>query len=166
VAAICVTVRSQLEALVDGELADSRAGQLRTHLVECASCRAHHAEASSLPHRLAVVGGPLPPPALVGDVLRRVRREQVGPLRLWGPLAMELALCMVALWYLSGLDGLATLAQRTVGDAGALIGWDLGQADLPAPAAGDVFLLLVCSLLLVTTIYHLSLLARQGQRLF
>jgi predicted anti-sigma-YlaC factor YlaD len=166
VAAICVTVRSQLEALVDGECADSRAGELRAHLVECASCRAHHAEASSLPHRLAAVGGPLPPPALVGEVLRRVRREHVGPLRLWGPLAMELVLCMVALWYVSGLDGLATLAQRTVGDAGALIGWDLGQADLPAPAAGDVFLLLVCGLLLATTIYHLSLLARQGQRLF
>jgi anti-sigma factor RsiW len=164
VAASCAAVRAQLEALVDGDLPGGRAREVRAHLVECAGCRAHHAEASSLPHRLAAVGSPQPPASLVDGVLRRVRRERVGPLRLWGPLAMELALSLVALWYVSGLDGLALLAQRTSGDAADLIGWGVGQAALPAPPAGDVFLLLVCGLLMLTTLYHLSLLARQGPR--
>jgi anti-sigma factor RsiW len=164
-AAICAQVRAQLEALVDGELGAERASELRAHLAECRDCWAHHAEASSLPARLAAIGGPEPPPSLLRGVLRRVGRERVGPLRLWGPLVIELALSVVALWYVSGLDGLSILVQRTTSDVGALIGWGLGEASLPAPAAGDVFLLLVCGLLLVTTLYHLSLLSRQGQRL-
>jgi anti-sigma factor RsiW len=165
VALTCARVRAQLEALVDGDLPPGRAGDVREHLVACAACRAHHAESSSLPHRLAAIGGPQPPAALVHDVLRRVRRERVGPLRLWGPLVMEVALSLVALWYVSGLDGLSLLVQRTAVDAGSLIGWGLGQADLPAPPASDVFLLLVCGLLMLTTLYHLSLLSRQGWRL-
>jgi anti-sigma factor RsiW len=164
-ATACVHARSDLEALVDGDLADARARELRAHLVECPSCRAHHAEASSLPHRLAAVGGPPPPSGLVDGVLRRIHRERVGPVRLWAPLAMEIALSLVVLWYLSGFDGLSLLVQREAGDAGALIGWGLGQAALPAPPAGDVFLLLVCGLLMMTTLYHLTLLSRQGPRL-
>lgn len=163
-AAVCVQVRARLEALVDGELGAGPTAELRAHLAECTSCRAHHAEASSLPSRLAAVGGPEPPLTLLGGVLRRVQRERIGPLRLWSPLAIELALSVVALWYVSGLDGLSILVQRTTSDVGALIGWGLGEADLPAPPGGDVFLLLVCGLLLVTTLYHLSLLSRQGQR--
>ncbi|HXM56792.1 MAG TPA: zf-HC2 domain-containing protein [Candidatus Dormibacteraeota bacterium] len=164
-AAICLQVRDQLERLVDGELPAGPAAELRAHLSDCAACRAHHAEASSLPSRLGAIAGPEPPPALLGDVLRRVRRDRVGPLRLWGPLAVELLLVVVAFWYVSGLDGLSFLVQRTAADMAALAGWGAGQADLPAPPTGDVFLLLVCGLLLVTTLYHLALLSRQGPRL-
>jgi predicted anti-sigma-YlaC factor YlaD len=164
-AAICIQVRAQLEALIDGELDGDPAVRLRAHLADCPGCRAHHAEAASLPARLAALGSPEPPPALVQGVLRRVRGEAIGPLRLWGPLAVELVLAVVALWYVSGLDGLSVLVQRTASDVGSLIGWGAGLSDLPAPAAGDVFLLLVCGLLMVTTLYHLALLARQGQRL-
>ena len=164
-AAVCVDVRAQLEALVDGELPAARAGAVRRHLSECAACRVHHAEASSLRARIAAVGGPEPPTALLAGVLGRVRRERIGPVRLWAPLAVELALSVVALWYVSGFDGLSTLVQHTTADVGAVVGWGLGEAELPAPAGGDVFLLLVCALLLVTTLYHLALLSRQGQRL-
>jgi anti-sigma factor RsiW len=164
VAAICAEVRDQLERLVDGELTDDRSAVLRAHLARCPPCRAHHAEASSLPSRLVAVASPDPPPALLRQVLRRVRRERIGPLRLWGPLAVELGLVVVGLWYLSGLAGLSFLLQRTASDVADLAGWGVGAADPPAPPTGDVFLLLVCGLLLVTTVYHLSLLSRQGPR--
>ncbi len=164
-AAICVQVRAQLEALVDGDLGASHSVELRAHLAGCAACRAHHAEAVSLPSRLAAIASPEPQPGLVEEVLRRVRGERVGPLRLWGPLAVEVALCAIALWYVSGLSGISQLVQRTASDAASLVGWGVGQADLPAPAAGDVFLLLVCGLLTVVTLYHLALLARQAPRL-
>ncbi|HEY4025240.1 MAG TPA: zf-HC2 domain-containing protein [Candidatus Dormibacteraeota bacterium] len=161
-AAICAHVRDQLEALVDGELGQDRAADVRSHLAVCAACRMHHAEATSLPSRLAAVGGPEPPPHLVAQVLSQVRRERVSPLGIWGPLAVELLLAVVALWYVSGLSGLSMLVERTVSDLSALAGWGAGDADLPAPAGGDVFLLMVCALLLVTTVVHLALLARQG----
>jgi anti-sigma factor RsiW len=165
VAAVCIQVRAQLESLIDGELGDEAEARLRAHLADCPGCRAHHAEAISLPTRLAALGSPEPPKALIGEVLRRVHRETLTPLHLWGPLVVEVILAMVALWYVSGLQGLSLLVSRTASDVGSLIGWGAGLSDLPAPAAGDVFLLLVCGLLMVTTLYHLALLARLGPRL-
>ncbi|HKA12732.1 MAG TPA: zf-HC2 domain-containing protein [Candidatus Dormibacteraeota bacterium] len=164
-AAICVWVREQLEPLIDGDLAPARVDELRGHLAACEACREHYAEASSLPTRLAVVRTPEPPLNLVRDVLRRVRGDRVGPMRLWGPLGLELVLFLITLWYMSGFGGLYLLVQRTAADAGAVLGWDLGQANLPPPAAGDLFLLLLCGLLVATTLYHLTLLARLGLRL-
>lgn len=164
-AAICIQVRAQLESLIDGDVDAELGARLRAHLADCPGCRAHHAEASSLPARLAALASPEPPPGLVDGVLRRVRGQQIGPLHLWGPLVVELVLAVVALWYLSGLDGLSVLVQRTASDVGSLIGWGAGLSSLPAPAAGDVFLLLVCGLLMLTTLYHLAQLARLGPRL-
>lgn len=164
-AATCVWVRDRLEALVDGELERGRADQVRAHLSACEACREHHTEASSLPARLAAVGVPEPPIGLVRDVLRRVRGDQLSPTRLWAPFIVELVLFMVALWYVSGFGGLYLLIQRTATEAGAVLGWDVGQSDLPPPAAGDLFLLLVCGLLVATTLYHLAQLSRQGLRL-
>jgi len=165
VAAICLWVREQLEPLIDGDLEPAQVEELRGHLATCEACREHHAEASSLPTRLAVVRAPEPPVSLVRDVLRRVRVDRVSPMRLWAPLGAELVLFLVALWYVSGLGGLVTLVQRTAADAGGVLGWGAGQTDLPPPAAGDLFLLLVCGLLVATTIYHLTLLTRLGLRL-
>lgn len=163
-ATICLCVRDQLEALVDGELDADRAAELRGHLARCAECRAHHAEASSLPHRLAAIRVPDPPPMLLREVLNRVARERVSPLRLWLPLAVEMALFLVTLWYLSGLQGLYSLAQLTASDVGVAVSWGLGQSDLPRAPASDVFLLTVCGLLVATTLYHLALLLRQAPR--
>jgi anti-sigma factor RsiW len=165
VAAMCVGLRDQLEALVDGQVEPSVAAELRAHLAACDVCREHHAEAASLPSRLAAVAAPEPPPSLVRDVVRRVSRERVGALRLWAPFGAELALFLVTLWYVSGFRGLYLLVQRTAADAGAVLGWGVGQSDLPSPTAGDVFLLLLCALLIATTLYHLTLLSRQGARL-
>jgi len=165
VAAVCIQVRAHLEALNDGEAGDELEPRLRAHLADCPGCRAHHAEATSLPARLAALGSPEPPPALVAGVLRRVRGETLRPLHLWGPLVVEVVLLLVALWYVSGLDGLSLLVSRTAADVGSLIGWGAGLSALPSPAAGDVFLLLVCGLLMVTTLYHLALLARRAPRL-
>ena len=164
-AAVCIQVRAQLEALIDGEVGDDLEARLRAHLTDCPGCRAHHAEAISLPTRLAALGSPEPPPALVDGVLRRVHAKTLTPLHLWGPLVVEVILALVALWYVSGLDGLSLLVSRTASDVGSLIGWGAGLSDLPTPAAGDVFLLLVCGLLMVTTLYHLALLARRAPRL-
>lgn len=164
-AAICVWVREQLEPLIDGDLPPAHVEELRRHLASCEACREHHAEASSLPTRLAVVRTPEPPLDLVRDVLRRVRGDRVSPMCLWAPLGVELMLFLVALWYVSGLSGLFLLVQRTAADAGALFGLDVGHVDLPPPAAGDLFLLLVCGLLVATTLYHLTLLTRLGLRL-
>ena len=164
-AAVCIQVRAQLEALIDGEVGAELEARLRAHLADCPGCRAHHAEATSIPTRLAALGSPEPPPALVDGVLRRVHGETLTPLHLWGPLVIEVILALIALWYVSGLDGLSLLVSRTASDVGSLIGWGAGLSELPAPAAGDVFLLLVCGLLMVTTLYHLALLARLGPRL-
>jgi predicted anti-sigma-YlaC factor YlaD len=163
VAPTCASVRERLEPLVDGLLDEAGAAALDAHLRVCPDCRAHHAEAASLPLRLAAVPAPEPPAALVAGVLRRVAGERVDPVRLWVPLAVELALALVALWYVSGPQGLVMLAQRTAADVGSVVGWGLGVADLPDPGDGDVFLLVLCGLLLATTIYHLALLFRQGR---
>lgn len=164
-AAICVRLRDHLEALVDGQVEPAVAAELRAHMAACDACREHYREAASLPRRLAAVPAPEPPASLVRDVVRRVSRERVGALRLWAPLGAELALFLVTLWYVSGFRGLYLLVQRTAADAGAVLGWGAGQSDLPAPTAGDVFLLVLCALLIATTLYHLTLLSRQGARL-
>jgi len=164
-AVMCVWVRDQLEALVDGELEGGLADQVRGHLAACEACREHHIEASSLPARLAAVRAPEPPSGLVRHVLRRVRGDRLSPMHLWAPLGVELVLFLVTLWYVSGFPGLYLLVQRTATEAATVLGWDVGQTDLPPPAAGDLFLLLVCGLLVATTLYHLALLSRQGLRL-
>ena len=163
-AAACAWARERLEALVDGDLDPDRSARLRAHLAECADCRAHHAEACSLPSRLAALPSPEPPRALAAGVLRSVRRERVPSLHLWGPLGIELALCVVALWYVSGLGGLYQLALRTSSEVGGLLAWGAGQAALPPPPVADAFLLLVCGLLVVTSVCHLVLLSRQSPR--
>jgi anti-sigma factor RsiW len=163
-AAACAWTRERLEALVDGELDAERSARLRAHLAGCADCRAHHAEACSLPSRLAALPSPEPPRALVAGVLQGVQRERVPSLHLWGPLGIELSLCVVALWYVSGLGGLYQLAQRTSSEVGGLLAWGAGEAALPEPPVADAFLLLVCGLLVVTSVCHLVLLSRQGPR--
>jgi anti-sigma factor RsiW len=161
----CASVRSRVEALVDGDLDARQTAALRAHIAVCGMCRSHHAEASSLPVRLAAIRTPEPPPGLLEGVLRRVRAERVEPVRVWLPLAVELTLFVVVLWYVSGLDGLVAFVGRTTSDVEAILGWGAGVTDLPAAPGGDLFLLLLSALLVVTTLYHLALLSRQGPRL-
>lgn len=158
----CIAVRAALEALVDGELPERRLRVLRSHLAGCADCRRHHAEAVSLPARVGAMRGPEPPPTLVAGVLRQVRPGNARPLVVWGLLAAEAMLVLVAGWYLSGLGGLLSLGSRTAADVGSWVAWLGGQADLPTSAPGDVFLLLLSALLVLVTLLHLVLLSRQS----
>ena len=160
----CAAARERLETLVDGDLPDEQAGALRAHLAGCRGCRAHHDEAASLPVRLAALRSPDPAPALLSGVMSRIRGDAVGPVRFWSLPAAEAALFLVALWYLSGLQGLAGLVQATSSDVAALAGWGAGASAPPAPQV-DLFLLLVSGLLVAVTLYHLTLLSRQGPRL-
>jgi hypothetical protein len=99
---------------------------------------------------------------LLAGVMQLVKRDSARPLQVWGLFATEAVLVLIAGWYLSGFTGLLDLAGRTAGDIGGWISWFGGQAALPDPAAGDLFLLLICGLLVVVTIFHLTLLARHG----
>ena len=158
----CSEVRAALEAAVDGDLPEPRLTPLRAHLAGCAECRRHHAEAVSLPSRLAALRSPEPPPTLVSGVLRQVGAARTRPLEVWGLLAAEALLVLVAGWYVSGLGGLLRLGSRTAADVGAWLEWLGGQALLPAPPTGDVFLLLLAGLLALVSLLHLALLSRHG----
>ena len=158
----CLAVRAALEALVGGELPEHRAQLLHGHLATCPDCRRHHAEAISLPRRLAALSSPEAPPALLPSVLRQVRPGPSGALHVWGFLAAEALLVVVAGWYVSGIGGLLGLGGRTAEDVALWLGWLGGQTGPPSPAAGDVFLLLISGLLVLVTLVHLALLSRQA----
>jgi anti-sigma factor RsiW len=155
----CADVRARLETLVDGE---GDGADVSAHLAACPACGAHHAEAASLPWRLAALRSPEPPPSLVQEVLRRVGRNRVGPLRFWSLLGVEAFLALVTLWYVSGLDGLVRIAQGTASEVAAVAG---GGFEVPPAPAVDLFLLLLSGLLLAVTLYHLTLLSGQEPRL-
>lgn len=161
----CMNVRSQLEELVDGDLDASTAATLKAHLRTCAGCRAEHELAASLPSRLRALTAPAPPAELLPSVLRAVRRERLRS-RLGPALgAAEAILVALAVWYLSGIQGLATLGARIAGEASQLLGWGTGAAQLPAPPAGDLFVLLVSLALALVCAFHLALLSQaQGPR--
>jgi predicted anti-sigma-YlaC factor YlaD len=156
----CMHVRAQLEALVDGDLEASAAARLKAHLGSCAACRAEHELAASLPSRLRALKAPAPPPELLPAVLRAVQRERLRS-RLGPALgAAEAVLVALAVWYLSGIQGLAGLGARIAGEASQLLGWGTGAADLPAPPAGDLFVLLVSLALALVCAFHLALLSQ------
>ena len=68
------------------------------------------------------------------------------------------------LWYLSGLEGMMSLAAGTLSDLQALAGWGSGAAPLPSIPAADVFLLGALIALTAIAAYHLSVLARLSDR--
>ena len=156
----CIGIRSQLEALVDGDLDAATAGRLKAHLRTCAACRAEHELAASLPSRLRALTAPAPPPDLLPSVLRAVQRERLHA-RLGPALgAAEAILVALAVWYLSGIQGIANLGGRIAGEASQLLGWGTGAAELPAPPAGDLFVLLVSLALALVCAFHLALLSQ------
>jgi anti-sigma factor RsiW len=156
-------VRSQLEHLLDSELDDATAAAVRAHIARCGGCRAHHREAASFPARLRALPSPDPPASLIDEVMRRVAPRSRA-IEVWGLLAPEALLVIVAAWYTSGIGGLFEVARRTVSDVGAFLDWGTGTGDLPTPVPGDLFMLLVTVLLAALTLWHLSLLARQSPK--
>ena len=127
----CKTVRDNISAYIDGELAEGRAAEVRTHLARCSECAEHRDD-------LMALGGLLDLPATVqadeaftADVLSRVReRENATALArlaraVWRPMPGWAAAAAIALAVALGL-GLAWVSAPDpappprVADAGAV----------------------------------------------
>lgn len=163
----CARVRVLLESYVDGDLANSDpriAAQVREHLGTCADCRRQHDQAVSLPFRLKALGSPTPPASLIARVMGSIAPPRRTSRRAWTLLVPEALLVAFILWYLSGLDGIVSLAAGTLSDLQALAGWGSGAAPLPSTPAADVFLLGALIALTAIAAYHLSVLARLSDR--
>lgn len=159
----CARVRVLLEPYLDGDLARTDpplAAAVREHLAGCADCRRQHDQAISVPFRLKALTSPRPPESLVANVMRAVAPSRHVARRAWALLAPEAVLAAFILWYLSGLDGLSSVASGIVGDLQRLAGWGSGSGSLPSVPRVDVLLLLALIALTAIAAYHLSVLIR------
>jgi anti-sigma factor RsiW len=151
----CARVRVLMEPYVDGELEPAIAAAVRGHLTGCEECRRQHDQAMSLPFRLKALASPPPRETLVAEVMRAVAPTREVAVRAWTLLAPEAVLVAFILWYLSGLDGLSSIALGVFDDLQGLAG-----GSLPAPPQVDVLLLLALIALTAIAGYHLSILIR------
>jgi predicted anti-sigma-YlaC factor YlaD len=156
----CARVRVLMEPFVDGDLDAELAAEVREHLGGCAECRRQHEQAISLPFRLKALASPPPRETFVAEVMRAVAPSRAIARRAWALLAPEAALVTFILWYLSGLDGLSSIASGTFGDLQALAGWGSGSGPLPSVPPVDVILLMALIALTAIAGYHLSILVR------
>ena len=159
----CARVRVLLEAYADGELAASDtalATAVRDHLAGCADCRRQHDQAVSLPFRLKALTAPEPPRHLVASVMAAVAPERAAYRRSWMLVVPEVLLTSFILWYVSGLDGLASIASGIFNDLQGLAGWSAGIGSLPDVPGVDVLLLAALIALTAIAGYHLSLFVR------
>ncbi|HEY6114382.1 MAG TPA: zf-HC2 domain-containing protein [Candidatus Dormibacteraeota bacterium] len=159
----CGRVRVVLEAYVDGDLGledPELAQKVREHLATCADCRLQYVQAASVPFRLKALSSPPPSPSLVAGVMRIVKPSPDVYRRAWILLVPETALVAFILWYLSGLEGLASIASGVMGDLQALVGWGSGSGPMPNVPSVDVVLLIALIALTATAAYHLSILIR------
>jgi anti-sigma factor RsiW len=162
----CARVRVHMEAYVDGDLASSDpaiAESVRVHLAACDDCRRQHAQAVSLPFRLKALTSPSPPEGLTRSVMSAVRPARSASRNAWALLIPEGLLVAFIVWYLSGLDGLASAASGTLTDLQVLLNWGAGAAELPSVPVADVFLLIALIALAITAAYHLAVLSRLGE---
>jgi predicted anti-sigma-YlaC factor YlaD len=161
----CARVRVLMEAFVDGDLASTdppTAESVRVHLAACDDCRRQHAQAVSLPFRLKALTSPLPPDDLAKSVMAAIGPARTASRNAWALLVPEGLLVAFIVWYLSGLDGLASAASGTLTDLQVLLNWGAGATELPSVPVADVFLLIALIALAVTAAYHLSVLSRLG----
>ncbi len=159
----CARVRVLLESYVDGDLARDEpqlALDVRDHLAGCADCRRQHHQAVSVPFRLKALTSPPPRESFAADVLKSIRPSRGGYRRAWALVAPEVILASFILWYLSGLDGLSSVASGIFGDLQSLAGWGSGSGPLPSVPPVDVLLLLALIALTAIAGYHLSILVR------
>jgi anti-sigma factor RsiW len=162
----CARVRVLLEAYVDGDLAQTdpaTAQAVRDHLITCADCRRQHEQAVSLPYRMKALRSPSPPQSLIVAVMGSIAPSPQTSRRAWGLLVPEALLGAFILWYLSGLDGLTSLASGAWSDLQGLAFWGSGSAPLPSIPVADVLLLGAFVALIAIAGYHLSVLASLDQ---
>jgi anti-sigma factor RsiW len=161
----CARVRVLMEAYVDGDLTSTdpaTAERIRVHLAACDDCRRQHAQAVSLPFRLKALTSPSPPDGLTRSVIAAVRPTRSASRNAWALLIPEGLLVAFIVWYLSGLDGLASAASGTLTDLQVLLNWGAGATELPSVPVADVFLLIALIALAITAAYHLAVLSRLG----
>lgn len=159
----CARVRVLLETYIDGDLArtdPSQTSAVRDHLNSCDDCRRQHDRAISLPFRLKALSSPKPRPDLVPNVMREVVTERQNDKRAWTLLAPEAALAAFILWYLSGVQGLATIASGVFTDLQSLTSWGAGSGSLPSIPAVDLVFLIALIALTALAAYHVSVLVR------
>jgi len=159
----CARVRVLLETFADGDLARDDPGlatAVRDHLVGCGDCRRQHEQTVSLPFRLRALSSPPPPDLLIAGVMRSIAPSRAAYRRAWTLLLPEAVLAAFILWYLSGLDGLTSVASGIFGDLQGLAGWGSGSGSLPSIPRADVLLLLALVALTGIAAYHLSILVR------
>lgn len=157
----CARVRVLLESYVDGDLGrEDRQlhAAIGDHLAGCQDCRHQHHQAVSVPFRLKALGSPLPPQSLIGDVIRSIAPSRHVKRRMWTLVAPEAILAAFILWYVSGLDGLTSVASGIFQDLQGLAGWGSGAGPLPSVPSVDVVLLVALIALTAVAAYHLSLL--------
>lgn len=157
----CARVRVLIEPYVDGDLTKTNptiAEAVREHLTGCDDCRRQHDQAASLPFRLKALSSPKPRTSLVTDVMRDVATAQQNHKRAWTLLAPEAALTAFILWYLSGLQGLATIAGGVYNDLLSLTNWGAGAGSPPSVPAVDLIFLIALIVLTGLAAYHISVL--------
>jgi len=158
----CARVRVLLEAYLDSDLTPDVGEGVRAHLATCEDCRRQYQQAVSLPFRMRALRSPAPPADLIPTVLRSVAPVQEAPRTAWILVLPEAILVGFILWYMSGLEGLATLVTGGWSDLQTLMGWGAGAADLPEIPVADALLLVALVALSITAAYHLSVLVRLG----
>lgn len=156
----CARVRVLLEAYTDGDLTPDVIEGVRVHLATCEDCRRQYQQAVSLPFRMRALRSPSPPEDLIPAVLRSVAPAREAPRTAWILVLPEAILAGFILWYMSGLDGLATLVTGGWTDLQTLMGWGAGAAELPEIPVADALLLVALVALSITAAYHLSVLVR------
>lgn len=157
----CARMRALIEPYVDGDLKHTDpilAEAVREHLTGCDDCRRQHHQAVSLPFRLKALSSPKPRSSLVGNVMREVAAAQQNDKRVWTLLAPEGILAAFILWYLSGLQGLATIAGGVYNDLQSLTNWGAGAGSLPSIPAVDLIFLIALIVLAGLAAYHISVL--------
>jgi anti-sigma factor RsiW len=159
----CARIRVLIEPYVDGDLGrtdPTQATAVRDHLVGCDDCRRQHHQAISLPFRLRALSSPQPRTSLITEVIREVSISRQNDRRAWTLLAPEAALAAFILWYLSGVEGLATIASGVFTDLQSLTNWGAGAGSLPSIPAVDLVFLIALIVLTALAGYHISVLAR------
>ncbi len=157
----CARVRVLIEPYVDGDLARTDpplAKAVNDHIATCDDCRRQHQQAVSLRFRLKALSSPAARASLVPDVMREVTTAQQNHRRAWTLLAPEAALAAFLLWYLSGVQGLATIASGVFTDLQSLSSWGAGAGSLPSIPAADLGFLIALIVLAALAAYHISVL--------
>ena len=157
----CARVRVLLDSYADGDLVrddPTLAAAVKEHLAGCGDCRRQHEQAISVPFRLRALSSPPPSPALVARVMESITPARQSSRRAWILLIPEALLSGFILWYLSGLDGLRSIASGIFGDLQGLAGWGSGVGSLPTTPRVDVLLVIALIALAVIAGYHLWIL--------